>query len=105
MDPMPEAIESYNSLTKYFDTYILSTAPWHNPSAWPNKLLLVQKYMGEAAYKRLILSDNKNLNDGDYLMGDRTKNGADRFAGEHIHFGTAHFPDWHFVVSYPNNKK
>ena len=105
MDPMPEAIESYNFLAKHFDTYILSTAPWHNPSAWSDKLLWVQKYLGESAYKRLILSHHKNLNDGDYLIDDRTKNGADRFVGEHIHFGTKHFPDWRSVVSYLDSKK
>lgn len=100
MEPMPKAIESYNLLAKRFDTYILSTAPWHNPSAWSDKLLWVQKYLGESAYKRLILSHHKNLNDGHYLIDDRTKNGADRFAGEHIHFGTMQFPDWPSVVSY-----
>jgi 5'(3')-deoxyribonucleotidase len=105
MGPMSEAIESYNFLAKHFDTYILSTAPWHNPSAWSDKLLWVQKYLGEAAYKRLILSHHKNLNDGDYLIDDRTKNGADRFVGEHIHFGTAHFPDWHSVLTYIESKK
>ena len=105
MDPMPEAIESYNFLAKHFDTYILSTAPWHNPSAWSDKLLWVQKYLGESAYKRLILSHHKNLNDGHYLIDDRTKNGADRFAGEHIHFGTTLFPDWPSVVSYLESKK
>jgi len=105
MDPMPEAIESYNFLAKHFDTYILSTAPWHNPSAWSDKLLWVQKYLGESAYKRLILSHHKNLNDGHYLIDDRTKNGADRFVGEHIHFGTVFFPDWYSVVSYLDSKK
>ena len=94
MDPMPNAIESYNYLASHFDTYILSTAPLHNPSAWSDKLIWVQKYLGESAYKRLILSHHKNLNDGHYLIDDRTKNGADRFQGEHIHFGTKQFPDW-----------
>ena len=104
MDPMPKAIESYNFLCNHFDTYILSTAPQHNPSAWSDKLLWVQKYLGESAYKRLILSHHKNLNDGQYLIDDRTKNGADRFAGEHIHFGTERFPDWPAVVAYLNKK-
>jgi len=48
----------------------------------------VQKYLGEHAYKRLILSHHKNLNDGHYLVDDRMKNGADKFKGMHIHFGT-----------------
>ena len=105
MDPMPNAIESYNYLASHFDTYILSTVPWHNPSAWSDKLLWVQKYLGESAYKRLILSHHKNLNDGHYLIDDRTKNGADRFPGEHIHFGTEQFSDWNSVVSYLKAKK
>jgi 5'-nucleotidase len=104
MDPMPNAIESYNYLASHFDTYILSTAPWNNPSAWSDKLLWVQKYLGESAYKRLILSHHKNLNDGHYLIDDRTKNGADRFPGEHIHFGAEKFPDWVSVVEYLKGK-
>jgi len=104
MDPMPNAIESYNYLASHFDTYILSTAPWNNPSAWSDKLLWVQKYLGESAYKRLILSHHKNLNDGHYLIDDRTKNGADRFPGEHIHFGAEKFPDWVSVVEYLKTK-
>lgn len=100
MDPMPNAIESYEFLAQHFDTYILSTAPWQNPSAWSDKLQWVQKYLGQAAYKRLILSHHKNLNDGHYLIDDRTKNGADRFKGIHIHFGTADFPDWPSVVNH-----
>ena len=102
---MPHAVDSYNYLSSHFDTYILSTAPWHNPSAWSDKLLWVQKYLGESAYKRLILSHHKNLNDGQYLIDDRTKNGADRFRGQHIHFGTEQFPDWPSVVAYLKSKK
>ena len=100
MEPMPNAIESYEFLSQHFDTYILSTAPWHNPSAWSDKLQWVKKHLGQAAYKRLILSHHKNLNDGHYLIDDRTKNGADRFKGVHIHFGTADFPDWTSVVTH-----
>ena len=43
MEPMPGAIESFIELIKHFDTYILSTAPWNNPSAWSDKLLWVKK--------------------------------------------------------------
>ena len=100
MDPMPNAIESFETLAQRYDTYILSTAPWRNPSAWIDKVLWVQKYLGKSAYKRLILSHHKNLNDGHYLIDDRMKNGVDRFRGEHIHFGTERFPDWATVTKY-----
>jgi 5'(3')-deoxyribonucleotidase len=104
MDPMPGAIDSFNELSKLFDTYILSTSPWHNDSAWTDKLLWVKKYLGEPAYKRLILSHHKNLNIGDFLIDDRTKNGADKFTGEHIHFGTEKYPDWISVTTYLKSK-
>ena len=100
MSPLEDAINSFHKLSHTYDTYILSTAPWENPSAWSDKLLWVQKYLGIVAHKRLILSHNKNLNYGDYLIDDRTKNGADSFPGEHIHFGTTAFPDWKSVCDY-----
>lgn len=100
MDPMPSAIDSFQILANNFDTYILSTAPWENHTAWSDKVNWVKKYLGAPAYKRLILSHNKHLNAGDYLIDDRLKNGADRFKGEHIHFGTEKFPDWKSVCAY-----
>src|SRR4030095_5496424 len=101
MRPMPNAVESFEELAKLFDTYILSTAPWDNPRAWSDKLLWVKTHLGEAPYKRLILTHHKNLNRGDYLVDDRTKNGADRFPGELILFGSPQFPDWLAVHAYP----
>lgn len=86
MKPVEGAIEAYEELTRHFDVYILSTAPWNNPSAWTDKLLWVKKYLGDLAHKRLILSHNKHLNDGDFLIDDRTANGAGDFKGEHVKF-------------------
>ena len=100
MEPIPGAIDAFNTLSKHFDTYILSTAPWKNPSAWSDKVIWVQQYLGESAHKRLILSHHKNLNDGHFLVDDRLKNGVDKFKGEHIHFGQPDFPDWDKVVAY-----
>lgn len=106
MAPKDGAIEAFTTLSATFDTYILSTAPWENPTAWSDKLLWVKKYLGKIAWKRLILSHHKNLNHGSYLIDDRTKNGADKFPGEHIHFGTDQFPDWNAVLDYLiKNKK
>jgi 5'(3')-deoxyribonucleotidase len=42
MKPVEGAIEAYQELTRHFEVYILSTAPWNNPSAWPDKLLWVK---------------------------------------------------------------
>ncbi|MBE2200267.1 MAG: hypothetical protein IAE79_16755 [Anaerolinea sp.] len=100
MEPLPGAVAAYTELAGRFDTFILSTAPWGNPSAWCDKLLWVKQYLGIVAHKRLILTHHKHLNVGHFLIDDRTKNGADRFTGEHILFGSARFPDWPTVVAY-----
>lgn len=105
MPPMRGAVEAFWELHYLYDTYILSTAPWGNPSAWQHKLEWVQLHFGEEqgtpAYKRLILSHHKNLNRGKYLIDDRpTKNGADKFKGKVIHFGSKRFPDWPAVTAY-----
>ena len=99
MEPMEGAIEAFEELNKSYDVYILSTAPWNNPTAWSDKLLWVKKYL-PLAYKRLIISHNKHLNCGDYLIDDRLKNGADKFRGELILFGSEKFPNWQKVVEY-----
>jgi 5'(3')-deoxyribonucleotidase len=100
MDPMPGALEAFRVLSARFDTYILSTAPWKNPTAWSDKVQWVQKHLGDPAHKRLILSHHKNLNRGDFLVDDRIKNGVDEFQGEHIHFGSRRYPGWREVLEY-----
>jgi 5'(3')-deoxyribonucleotidase len=100
MEPMEGAIEAYKELAEHFDTYILSTSPWENDTALADKLNWVKKYIGKVAYKRVIFSHNKNLNAGDYLIDDRTANGAAEFTGKHIYFGKEDFPDWKSVKEY-----
>lgn len=105
MPPVAGAIEAFRELSAMFDTYILSTAPWGNPSAWQHKVEWVHVHFGidrdTPAYKRLILSHHKHLNQGDFLVDDRpSHNGADRFDGEVIAFGSAQFPDWPSVVAH-----
>ena len=101
MTPLKGAIEGYNRLVELgHDVYILSTAPWENSSAWSDKLIWVKKYIGENAKKRLILSHNKNLNKGDFLIDDRLANGAGEFEGTLIRFGSEDFPNWNTVINY-----
>lgn len=104
MKPMPGAIEAYNTLSQHFDTYILSTAPWENPSAWQHKIEWVHLHLGRGkdspAFKRLILSHHKNLNKGDFLVDDRPNNGADKFGPGWIKFGSEEYPDWPTVTNH-----
>src|SRR5438105_14372149 len=98
MRPIPGALRAVAALQRQFEVYLLSTAPWNNPSAWTDKLLWVKTHFGETMKKRLTISHNKQLSIGDYLIDDRTANGAGEFQGEHVHFGTASYPDWPSVL-------
>jgi 5'-nucleotidase len=100
MKPMDGALEAFSRLAEVFDVYILSTAPWNNPSAWSDKLNWVKTNLGQAAYKRLIITHHKNLNRGDFIVDDRDKRGVDLFEGEWIQFRSSKFPDWSTVVRY-----
>lgn len=104
MDPIDGALDAYRRLAAVFDTYILSTAPWKDPSAWRDKVLWVQKHLGfdegSVAYKRLILSHHKNLNRGDFLVDDRLNNGACEFEGEWLRYGEGPFKTWDQVTAY-----
>jgi len=92
------------SHNKHYDLYILSTAPWDNPNAWKQKRDWIGKYFGDKKkdvfYKKVILSHNKNLNKGDYLIDDRPHNGTEHFEGEWIKFGSKKYPDWKAVTKY-----
>lgn len=100
MKPIEGAIESFQKLTNHYNVYILSTAPWENPTALNDKLMWIKDHIGEKAKKRVIFSHNKHLNMGDYLIDDRTANGAGDFKGTHIHFGTERFPNWEAVLQF-----
>jgi 5'-nucleotidase len=100
MDPMPGAVKAYRELAALYDTYVLSTAPWENPTAWSDKVSWVQTHLGEDAYKRLILSHHKDLCRGHYLVDDRLARGAAEFQGKVLLFGSEEYPDWPAVVRY-----
>jgi 5'(3')-deoxyribonucleotidase len=100
MKPMPGAIEAAHELEKHYEVYILSTAPWNNPTAWADKVTWVTKYLDDVFHKKMFITHRKDLCKGDYLIDDREKHGAKVFDGEWIEFGSSRFPDWKSVLDY-----
>ena len=100
MTPMPGALDAVRKLSEKYDCYILSTAPWNNPSAWSDKVMWISRYLEDVFYKKMVITHCKHLCKGDYLIDDRDKNGAGEFEGELIRFGSEDFPDWDSVVDY-----
>ena len=100
MLPMDGAIDAVHCLIEHYDCYILSTAPWKNPSAWSDKVLWVTRYLDDVFHKRMVITHCKNLCKGDILIDDRGKNGTSEFEGEWIEFGSEKFPNWQSVLDY-----
>ena len=94
MSPIEGAVKAVNTLSQHYDVYILSS----------DKRTWVTKYFHGIFYKRIILTHRKDFVIGDYLIDDRSRNGASEFCGEWIQFGSDEFLDWESVVSYLSHK-
>ena len=99
-EPMDGAIDCIHQLFPLFDIYFLSTPMWAVPESFTYKRLWVEEHLGDMALKRLILSHRKDLNNGSFIVDDRTANGVDKFAGFHIHYGQGHFSNMKNVLKF-----
>lgn len=104
-DPMIGSTLAFPWLCKHFDVYLLSTPMWDHPQSYVDKRHWVEHHLGEDAKKRLILTHNKGLMKGDYLIDDRIKHGVEDFEGEHIHFGQPGLETWFEVMNYLKQKE
>lgn len=97
-------IEAVNRLAEYYEIYFLSSPMWEVPQSFMDKRLWIMARFGEWSKKRLILTHQKDLNIGDYLVDDRTANGASNFTGKHLLFGSEEFPNWKVVEEFLMNE-
>ncbi len=97
--PIEGAIEAVRKLEESgkYELYIATAAPWGNPSAAMDKRLWIVEHFGDLFVKKMAITHLKNMLIGDYLIDDRTKNGAGEFNGTHIHFGQ-NGTDWNEVL-------
>jgi 5'(3')-deoxyribonucleotidase len=107
LEPMEGAIEAVKWLmdSEAFDTYILTAPSIMNPLCYTEKRMWIEKYFGMELVKKLIISPNKGLNKGDFLVDDNTSGrGQSNFEGELIHFGSEEYKDWKEVLIYLNKQ-
>ena len=88
-----------------YDMFIATAAPWGNPEAATDKRYWIENHFGRMFRKKMAITHLKHLLVGDYLIDDRTANGAGDFGkitgrGEHVHFGYGNFKDWNNVLGY-----
>ena len=101
-----EAIKKLHNSGKY-ELFIATSAPWGNPQSLTDKRFWLEDYFDNIFHKRLFTTHRKDLLMGDYLIDDRTKNGAGDFSGELLQFGTnwedgkeGAFPNWQSILDY-----
>ena len=103
LEPISGAIESVSELirSERFEPYILTAPSILNPLCYTEKRLWVEKHFGIEFVNKLIISPNKALLIGDYLIDDNLKgNGQNKFTGNLIHFGSSKYPNWGKVMTY-----
>lgn len=99
--PIPNAIHSVNILRERFDVYVLTAPSIRNPHCYSEKRIWIEEHFGLEFTNKLILSPNKGLLKGDFLVDDHAEGrGQENFEGELIQFGTAEYPDWSTVLEY-----
>lgn len=105
LEEIPGAIEGFKKLQDHFDVWILTRPSIWNIGCYTEKAAWVLEHLGFDTLEKLILSCNKSLLKGDYLIDDMDGDGQPDFEGEWIRFGTSKFPDWKSVVEYLINKE
>ena len=105
--PIEGAIEAVKKLAESgkYELYIASTAPWDNPESASDKRYWIENHFGDLFKKKMVITHLKNMLIGDYLIDDRTKNGAGEFKGELLHFGYDYvndkfneYPNWDSIL-------
>lgn len=107
LKPLEYVLESIEKLRRLpaLELYILTAPSIFNPLCYSEKREWVENHLGFDWVKKLIISPNKGLNKGHYLIDDHTEGrGQESFEGELLHFGSAKFPDWLSITHYLTNK-
>lgn len=100
LEPLEGAVESFKELSKRYDVWILTRPSLKNLHCYTEKAQWVKEFLGEEFLEKLILSPDKSLLIGDYLIDDYGGDGQSEFLGKWIHFGTGEFMNWVSVMNY-----
>ena len=102
LEPINSALFMFKRLSDNFDVWILTAPSVQNPMCYTEKREWVGKHLGFEAAKRLILSPDKSLLIGDYLIDDIEAGRAKQnlFKGTQIVYGNNKYPDWFAVIKY-----
>lgn len=105
LKPIDGAIDAVNRLRKIYDVYVLTAPSYKNPLCYMEKRIWIEEKFDMDMVQRLIISPNKSLLKGDYLIDDNIQGkGQEDFEGILVHFGSNRFPTWYHVEKYLQNE-
>ncbi len=104
LDPIEGAIEAYKLLDTIYDVRILTRPSPMNIGCYSEKAFWVKKYLGFEAQEKMVLSCDKSIVKGDYLIDDTTNAKQEEFEGVFIKFGSHEYPDWKSVLKFLINQ-
>jgi 5'(3')-deoxyribonucleotidase len=103
LEPLEGAVECVQRLfgSEHLSPYILTAPSTVNPLCYTEKRIWVEKHLGMEMVERLIISPDKSLLKGDYLVDDIPEGkGQVNFEGELLQFGSSLYPDWQSVMAH-----
>lgn len=100
LEEVKDAISSFRMLQEKYDVWILTRPSFKNVNSFTEKAQWIWDHLGFDVVEKTIMSGDKSLLKGDYLIDDMDGAGQSSFEGEWIHFGSDKFPDWKSVISY-----
>ena len=96
--PLPSMLKAYRLLTEHYDVYVVAALP-DNDAGYAGRMQeWVFETLGVAAYRRLVLTNRKDLLYGDYLIDALEANGSTGFMSTRIDFGSDTFKTWDDVI-------
>lgn len=100
LEPIKDALYYISLLEEKYDIWFLTRPSVLNPLCYTEKREWIEKYFGIEKCHKLILSPDKSLLKGEYLIDDNYHN----FDGELLLFGKD-YPNWESVYFYLINKE
>jgi 5'(3')-deoxyribonucleotidase len=94
------AVKSINHLKNFYDVRILTRPSINNLNCFSEKAKWVLDHLGFEMLEKLIISSDKSIVKGEYLIDDQNNANQDKFEGKWIKFGSSEFPNWNSVIAY-----
>jgi 5'(3')-deoxyribonucleotidase len=98
LEPIKDAIDAFNKLSEKYDVWILTKPSVLNRFCYSEKANWVHKHLGLKAQEKLIISCDKSLLKGDYLIDDEYGANQELFEGKWFKFGTEPYNNWQTIL-------